>query len=84
MTLVDRPTDRDRSRPVEEWSDEELVAEYRHIKGELASQDPENRDPVDAPAGAIEGEMKRRGLTPDREDVIPDAGGPAREPETSI
>jgi hypothetical protein len=84
MTLGDRPTDHDRSRPIEVWSNEELVAEFRYIKGELTSEDPEYRDSDDAPAGAIEEEMKRRGLTPDREDVIPDAGGPGREPDTSV
>lgn len=84
MTLGDRPTDRDRSRPIEQWKDEELVAEYRYIKGVLASEVPEYRDSDDAPAGVIEGEMKRRGITPDREDVIPDAGSAGREPDTSV
>jgi hypothetical protein len=82
MTLGDRPTDRDRSRPIEEWRDEELVAEYRYIKGELVSGDRDRGS--DAPAGVIEGEMRRRGLTPDREDVIPDAGSPGREPDTPV
>ncbi|MGH3668133.1 MAG: hypothetical protein ACRDU7_07580 [Acidimicrobiia bacterium] len=82
MTLGDRPTDRDGSRPIEKWSDEELVAEYRYIKGELADSD--YRDSDDAPARAVEGEMKSRGLTPDREDVIPDAGSPRREPGASV
>ncbi len=84
MTLGDRPTNRDRNRPIEEWKDEELVAEYRYIKGVLASELAEYRDSDDAPGRGIEGEMKRRGITPDREDVIPDAGSPGREPDTSV
>ncbi|MET0567055.1 MAG: hypothetical protein ABW021_11490 [Acidimicrobiia bacterium] len=55
MTLGDRPTDRDRSRPIEQWKDEELVAEYRYIKGVLASEVPENQDSDDAPAGVHRG-----------------------------
>jgi hypothetical protein len=81
MTLGDRPTD-DWSRPIEAWSDEELVAHFRSIKGELTSGGPESRD--SASALAIEEEMKRRGLTPDREDLIPDAGSLGREPGTPV
>ena len=84
MTLGDRPTNRDRNRPIEEWKDEELVAEYRYIKGVLASEVSEYGDSNNVPAGVVEGEMKRRGITPDREDVIPDAGSPGREPDTSV
>jgi hypothetical protein len=75
VTLGERPTGDDRGRPIEEWSDEELIAEYRHIKGELADDD--------APARNIEEEMERRALSPDREDVIPDATSPGRETEPS-
>jgi hypothetical protein len=60
-------------RRIEEWTDERLVDEYRRLKGELADGD--------ASADAVEKEMKRRGLTPDRENVIPDAGSPTRDPE---
>lgn len=81
MTLSDRPEDP--GRPIGEWSDEELVAEFRYIKGELAAEDPGYRDRDDAPAGIIEEEMRRRGLEPDREDVIPDAASPGREPGPS-
>ncbi|MGH8873475.1 MAG: hypothetical protein ACRDWS_16055 [Acidimicrobiia bacterium] len=77
--MANRIPDFDRSRPIEEWSDEEVVDEYRYIKGELADEDPEYRDAEDAPADIIEEEMKRRRLQPDREDVIPDASSPGRE-----
>jgi hypothetical protein len=75
VTLGERPTGDDRGRPIEEWSDEELIAEYRHIKGELADDDAQARN--------IEEEMERRALSPDREDVIPDAASPGRETEPS-
>jgi hypothetical protein len=52
-------------------TDEELVAEYRHIKDEPADGD-------DPSVGALEGELRRRGLEPDREDVIPDAPSSGR------
>ncbi|HEU5111770.1 MAG TPA: hypothetical protein VFU96_00555 [Acidimicrobiia bacterium] len=80
MTLGDRPAD-DPSRPIEEWSDEELVAQFRSIKGELTSEAPGSWDLDGAPALVIEEEMKRRGLTPDREDLIPDAGP---DPDTPV
>jgi hypothetical protein len=83
VTLGQRPSGADRGRPIEEWSDEELVAEYRYIKGELADEDPGYRDSEDAPADIIEEEIQRRGLSPDREDVIPDAASPGREAESS-
>jgi hypothetical protein len=71
VSLGQRPSGDDRRRPIGEWSDEELIAEYRHIKSELADDD--------APAREIEEEMDRRALSPDREDLIPDATSPGRE-----
>jgi hypothetical protein len=79
--MSENPTSFDRSRPIEEWSDEELLEEFRYIKAELADEDPEYRDGDGAPADVIEEEMRRRGLEPDREDVIPDADSPGREDE---
>jgi hypothetical protein len=73
VTLGQRPTGPDRGRPVEDWTDEEVIAEYRHIKGELADEDPDHRHEEDAPAEIIEAEMRRRSLSPDRENLIPDA-----------
>jgi hypothetical protein len=32
MTVVKAPTPPDRGRPVEEWTGEGLITEYRHIK----------------------------------------------------
>ena len=75
------PSGIDRSRQIEEWSDEELLEEFRYIKAEFADEDPGYRDSDDAPAAVIEDEIKRRGLEPDREDVIPNAESPGREDE---
>jgi len=83
MTLGQRPTGPDRGRPVEDWADEEVIAEYRHIKGELADEDPDHRHEEAAPAEIIEAEMKRRSLSPDRENLIPDATAPDPESEPS-
>ncbi len=77
--MTSQESDSDRSRPIEEWSDEELLAEFRYIKAELSDDDSEYRDRESAPAAVIEDEIERRGLAPDREDVIPDASGPGRE-----
>jgi hypothetical protein len=83
VTLGERPIGDDRGRPIEEWSDEELIAEYRHIKGELTGEDP-GYGADDGPLAAIvEEELERRALSPDREDVIPDAASPGRGTEPS-
>jgi hypothetical protein len=59
-----------------ERSDDELVADYRRVKADLSPESTRRRE-------AIEEEMRRRGLAPDREDVIPDATPPVRETEPS-
>jgi hypothetical protein len=59
-----------------------LVAEFRHTKDEVTYEGSQNPDRSNAPAGALEEELRRRGLEPDREDVIPDAPS-ADRPSTS-
>lgn len=81
--MIERTTF-DRSRPIEEWTNEELIDQFRYVKAELADEDPEYRNSEDAPADVIEKEIKRRGLTPDREDVIPDASSPGRENDETL
>jgi hypothetical protein len=78
MSLEARPTGADRRRPLSEWSDEELVAEFRHTKDEVTHEGFQTPDRSNAPAGALEDELRRRGLEPDREDVIPDAPSSGR------
>ena len=51
-------------------SDEELVARFRDMKSEASGNDP-GLTPPDT-HDAIRQEMERRGLAPDREDVVPD------------
>jgi len=68
-------------RPLHRWTDEDLVKEYQHVKGELTFE------PLDYPPGPvrpgvlIEQELLRRGLLPDREDIVPDRGGPETDIE---
>jgi hypothetical protein len=78
MSLEARPEGADRRRPLPEWTDEELVAEYRHTKDEVTQEGTQNLDRDDGSAGALEEELRRRGLEPDREDVIPHAPSPDR------
>lgn len=52
-------------------SDEELVDRFRAIKTEVGGSDP-GLIPPDGKNDPIRAEMERRGLAPDREDVIPD------------
>ncbi len=56
-------------RPVAEWSDDELLDEFRFLKSEAAQGEATGQTET---ASTIEDEMRRRGLQPDREDVIPD------------
>jgi hypothetical protein len=51
-------------------SDEELVARFRDTKSEGSGSDP-GLTPPDT-QDAIREEMERRGLAPDREDIVPD------------
>ena len=51
-------------------SDEELVARFRGTKSEGSGSDPALTPPDTH--SAIREEMERRGLAPDREDVVPD------------
>jgi hypothetical protein len=54
---------------VHEWSDEDLIDAFRYLKSETAQGDADRDQPL---AQTLEVEMRRRGLRPDREDVIPD------------
>lgn len=61
-------------------TDEELIRAYREGKTETAGLDPELAPPGDEAVGGIRDEMNRRGLTPDREDIIPDLESPESDP----
>lgn len=54
-------------------SDEELIQVFREVKAETGGRDPELTPPDDSAHSAVGEEMERRGLTPDREDIVPDA-----------
>lgn len=63
-----------------EISDEELVERFRDLKTEGPGSDPELTPPDPSHTAAIREEMERRGLAPDREDVIPDDQGSEDDP----
>ncbi len=60
---------------VADLSDEDLVDRFRSIKDVNNGQRASTVEP--ALARAVEREMERRGLMPDREDLIPDESAPA-------
>lgn len=65
---------------------EELVNLYRTVKSELSNGNPEGGDGT-VDVAAIDNEMARRGLVPDREDVIPDqptSGGDLDSPAETV
>lgn len=61
-------------------SDDELVARYRRLKAEGSGGNPELTPPDGGWDSEVSEEMERRGLTPDREDIIPDSESPRRDP----
>ena len=61
-------------------TDEELVEAFQESKAEVAGQDPALTPPEDDPQSAIREEMQRRGLAPDREDLVPDTESMNEEP----
>lgn len=61
-------------------TDEQLVEEYREMKAETTGADPSLSPPERDSVSAVREEMDRRGLSPDREDVIPDSESPNRDP----
>lgn len=61
-------------------SDDQLVERYRQLKAEAGGDDPMLTPPDRGWDSAVREEMERRGLTPDREDIIPDSESPDEDP----
>lgn len=61
-------------------TDEELLEIYREMKTEATGKDPALTPPAEGSQSAVREEMERRGLTPDREDIVPDMESPTEEP----
>ena len=70
------------NRPAElrRMTDDELIAAYRQLKAEAGGSDPALIPPEEDSESSIRAEMERRGLAPDREDIVPDADSVDREP----
>ena len=62
--------------PIEQWSDHELIDQYRYVQGELSDEELTTRD---GPLGALVEEIARRGLSVLADDVEPDAASAGRE-----
>jgi hypothetical protein len=50
------------ARPIEDWSDEELLDQHRFIKAELAEETNFKKSGDNRPLDVIEDEIRRRGL----------------------
>lgn len=69
-------TDKNQSKPIEEWSDSELLDQHRFIAAELAQETQFKKSGDNRPLDVIEEEIRRRGL------AIPETGSlntPGRE-----
>jgi hypothetical protein len=62
--------------PIEDWSDHELIDQYRYVKGEFSEDDPESEE---GPLDALVEEIARRGLTVLADDVEADPRSAGRE-----
>ena len=72
------PDQEQSAKPIEEWTDAELLEQYRYVEAELADERPFNRDGDNRPGDVLAEEIQRRGLTLPRE---PSAASPGREEE---
>jgi hypothetical protein len=61
-------------------SDDELVERFRELKSAGSGSDPGLTPPDREKESSIREEMERRGLAPDREDLIPDSESPEEDP----
>jgi hypothetical protein len=61
---------------IEDWTDHELIDQYRYVQGELKDEDPDNDD---GSLDALVEEIARRGLTVLADDVDPDPASAGRE-----
>jgi hypothetical protein len=66
----------DDHHPIENWTDHELIDQYRYVQGELNDEDPDNDD---GPLDALVEEIARRGLTVLADDVEADSASAGRE-----
>lgn len=62
----------DALRNVGQWTDEELVEQYRILKAETVYDDDGYPNEMERPGEIVEDEITRRGLMPDREDIVPE------------
>ena len=61
-------------RPLEEWTDSEVIEQYRYLAAETEDMDVHGRD--EGPLDVLDAELRRRGL---ETDVEGDAASPGRE-----
>ena len=66
------------SKDLTTLDDDELVERFRRAKAEATGGDPGLTPPDDA--GPIREEMERRGIAPDREDVVPESDSAESDP----
>lgn len=72
------PNNDQTAKPLEEWTDAELLAQYRYVQAELADERPFNREGDNRPGDVLAEEIQRRGLP------LPkgaSAGSPGRDDE---
>ena len=68
--------------PIESWTDEELLAQYRYVEAELAEERPFNKQGDNRPSDVLVEEIRRRGLPVPREASAASPGRESEEPQS--
>lgn len=69
--------------PIESWTDEELLAQYRYIAAELAEERSFNKQGDNRPGDVLAEEIRRRGLTVPQEASAASPGRESEEPRST-
>ena len=69
--------------PIEDWTDDELLAQYRYIEAELAQEQQFNKEGDNRPSDVLIEEIRRRGLSVPRDASAASPGRESEEPRSS-
>jgi hypothetical protein len=76
--MTDKPHETPRN-PIEEWTDQELIDQYRYLLAEMADI-PDGDSDDESAVEIARHEIIRRGLSEHLDEVDEDAESPGREP----
>ena len=66
--------------PIESWTDEELLEQFRYIRAELAQERQVSKESDNNPAEVLADEIRRRGLSLPTDSSAASPGREAKDP----